>query len=50
MAEIKLEVNEKEIPLNEIMQAMLKNITMGFLKSIKGIPEDINTINISITP
>jgi hypothetical protein len=50
MAEVKLEVNEGEIPLNEIMEAMLKNIVMGYLKSIKGVPEDIKSLHITINP
>jgi len=50
MAEINLNVNENEIPLNEIMESMLKNIILGYLKSMKGIPEDIKTINITIKP
>lgn len=50
MAEIKLEVNDKDIPLNDIMQEMLGNIIHGYLKSIKGVPKDIEEINISIKP
>jgi hypothetical protein len=50
MAEVNLKVNEKEIPLNEIMESMLKNIILGYLKSMKGIPEDIKTIDITIIP
>lgn len=50
MAEIDLQVNEKDIPLNDIMQDMLANIIHGYLKSIKGVPEEIEEINISIKP
>jgi hypothetical protein len=46
--EIELEVNRKDIPLNEIMQAMLNNIIRGYLKSIKGIPDEIEEISINI--
>ncbi|MFO7795692.1 MAG: hypothetical protein ACQERB_02960 [Promethearchaeati archaeon] len=48
MADIKLKINEKEIPLNEIMDSMLNNLILGYLKSIKGIPKEIKTINIEI--
>ena len=43
-----LKVNEKEIPLNELMQDMLKNLVLAYLKSAKKIPEDIKTIKIEI--
>jgi len=46
--EIELEVNGKNIPLNDIMESMLNNIIRGYMKSIKGIPEDIEEININI--
>lgn len=45
---IKLKVNEKEIPLNDMMEDMLKNLLLGYIKSAKGIPKDIKTINIDI--
>lgn len=48
MSEITLKVNEAEIPLNEIMESMLVNIIRGYLKAIKGVPDDIKTININI--
>jgi len=48
MDNISLKVNEKEIPLNELMQDMLKNLILGYLKSAKKIPEEIKTIKIEI--
>lgn len=48
MSEIKLEVNEKEIPLNDLMQEMLENLILGYLKSAKEIPEKVNTIKLEI--
>ena len=48
MAEVNLNVNEKEIPLNDLMQDMLKNIILGYLKSAKEIPADMKTIKIQI--
>jgi hypothetical protein len=50
MADVDLTVNDKDIPLNDIMESMLINIIRGYLKSIKGIPEEIEEININIKP
>jgi len=49
MSDVKLNVNEKEIPLKEFMGNLLTNIILGYLKSAKGIPEEIKKIKISIT-
>ncbi|MFX1376737.1 MAG: hypothetical protein ACFFA0_13085 [Promethearchaeota archaeon] len=43
-----LTVNEKQIPLKEFMQDMLTNIILGYLKSTKAVPENIETIKIEI--
>ena len=48
MQEAKLELNEEEIELNGVMQAILANITLGFVKSLKNIPSEIKSINILI--
>jgi hypothetical protein len=48
MKETNLIINEKEIPLNELMQDMLKNLVLAYLKSAKKIPEEIKTIEIEI--
>ena len=48
MSKILLEVNEREIPLNPLMENMLKNIILGYLKSAKKIPEEIKTIKVEI--
>jgi hypothetical protein len=48
MPEVKLVVNEKEIPLKDFMEGMLTNIILGFLKSTKGVPDSIEDINIEI--
>ena len=50
MTEIKLKVNDEDIPLNDMMEDMLKNLLLGYLKSAKGIPKEIKTIDISIKP
>ena len=44
----KLNINGKKIPLNDFMESMLKNLILGYLKSAKGIPEDIKQITIEI--
>jgi hypothetical protein len=43
-----LSVNEKKIPLKDFMQEMLANIIQGFLRSTKGVPENIEKIKIEI--
>jgi hypothetical protein len=43
-----LSVNEKKIPLKDFMQEMLANIIQGFMKSTKGVPENIESIKVEI--
>ena len=50
MKDVKLAIDEKEIPLNEIMKNMLSNIILGFVKTLKKVPEEINGISIEIKP
>jgi hypothetical protein len=49
MTTINLKVNEKELPLNDFMEKMLTNIILGYLKSAKGVPDKIKTIEIDIS-
>ena len=49
MTEVKLEVNDKEIPLNDLMEDMLSNIIQGYLKSAKKTPTEIKSIKVEIT-
>lgn len=48
MVEIKLVINDKDIPLNPIMSSLLTNITLGFIDVLKNIPEEKNEVNIQI--
>ncbi len=48
MAEINLKVNDAKLPLNELMESMLTNIILGYLKSAKKVPDKINKIEIEI--
>jgi len=48
MTEVNLMVNDKELPLNEVMKSMLTNIILGYLKSAKKVPEEIKSISIEI--
>jgi len=48
MSEIKLKVNDENIPLNDFMEDMLKHLLLGYLNAAKGIPEDIKSINVKI--
>jgi len=49
MPDVNLVVNEKNIPLKYFMQEMLTNIILGYLKSTKGVPENIKKIKIEIS-
>ncbi|MFX0000984.1 MAG: hypothetical protein ACFE9Q_12350 [Candidatus Hodarchaeota archaeon] len=49
MIKVILAVNEKKIPLKDFMQEMLANIIQGYLKTTKGVPENIENIKIEIT-
>ncbi len=48
MTEVVLDVNQKKIPLNDMMQAMLSNIILGYLKAAKDMPKEIKTIKVDI--
>jgi hypothetical protein len=48
MTEVKLTIDDKEIPLNDLMRDMLTNLILGYLKSAKNIPEEPKSINIEI--
>ena len=48
MTEVVLKVNEKDIPLNDFMEQMVTNLLLGYLKTAKEIPENINSIKIEI--
>ena len=49
MENVKLEVNDKEIALNEIMTKVISNIINGFLDALNDIPEVRKKINLEIT-
>ena len=48
MTEIVLKVNDEKVPLNDFMEDMLKNLLLGYLKSAKGIPKEIKSIDVKI--
>ncbi len=45
MSEIKIMVNGKNIPLSEFPEDIIRNVTIGMLKSLKGVDE-INSFKI----
>ena len=45
--EVKLAVNEKEIPINPFVRRVIKNVIMGLVSTLKGV-EEIKTIQILI--
>jgi hypothetical protein len=49
MSEVILKVNDDKVPLNDFMEDMLKNLLLGYLNSAKGIPEEVNSINVEIS-
>ncbi len=48
MTNVKLLVNEKEIPLKDIMQSILANMVDGFVIALNYVPEKRKTIKIEI--
>lgn len=46
--EISLRVNGGEIPLKPFIQKMLQGLILGFLKSLRGVPEEIRQIEVKI--
>ncbi|MFX0070305.1 MAG: hypothetical protein ACFFAO_04360 [Candidatus Hermodarchaeota archaeon] len=46
---IKLRINDEDIPLNPIMSKVLNNIIIGFIDVLKGIPEDKKNIRVDIS-
>ena len=48
MTETFLKVNDEKVPLNDFMEDLLKNLLLGYLKSLKGIPEEIKSIDIKV--
>ena len=48
MSDIKLFVNNKEIPLNEFIENIIVNVNLGIVASLKKIPEDRKSIKIEI--
>ena len=49
MKDVKLEVNDKKIALNEIMTKVISNIINGFLDALNDIPEVRKKINLEIS-
>ncbi len=48
MPEVKLIVNEKKIPLKDVMQSILANIIDGFVSALNDVPEERDSISIKI--
>ena len=49
MVNVKIEVNDKEIELNEIMSNVIANIVDGFLDALRDIPEVRKKIKLDIS-
>ena len=48
MSDVKLLVNDKEIPLKEVMKSILTNVIDGFISALNDVPEDKKIIEIKI--
>jgi len=44
---MKVKVNGKNIQLNEFTSDFIKNTILGMLKSLKGVDEEIETVEIT---
>lgn len=49
MVDVKIEINDKDIELNEIMSNVIANIVNGFLDALRDIPDQRKKINLEIT-
>jgi len=45
---VKIVVNNVEIPLNEFVKKLCSNIILGLLRSLKGVPEDVRHVRIEL--
>ncbi len=45
---VKIIVNDIEIPLNEFVRKVCSNIILGLLRSLKGVPDDIRRVRIEL--
>lgn len=45
---VKLVVNDAEIPLNEFVQKLLKNVVKAFIQSLKGVPEKLESVHVYV--
>jgi len=46
--DVKLRVNDTDIPLNEFVRTLIKNVILGIVRSLKGVPEDVRSVSLSI--
>ena len=44
--EIKLQINEKEIPINPFVKDIIKDVNLAILKHLREIPEKVKKITI----
>ena len=49
MKDIKMHINDEEIPLNPIMSKVLSNMITGFIEALKGVPDEKKKINVEIS-
>ena len=48
MSDVKLLIDDKEIPLNEFAKEIIVNVNLGVIASLKKIPEQKKLIKIEI--
>ncbi len=49
LEDVKLLINNEDIPLNPIMSKVLTNIIIGFMDALKGIPREKKHITVEIS-
>lgn len=45
---VQIKVNEKEVPLNQFISNITSKIVLSIVESLKGINDDIRTIQVDI--
>ncbi len=48
MADVKILINDKEIPINQFIKDVVVNVNIGLVESLKKIPEQKKSIKIEI--
>ena len=47
--QVELHINDKKVPLSEFPEQFMKNALLGMVKTLKGVKDPIETIEIRVT-